>query len=100
MPADGGPPFLTATRSQALQALPSASLITDAQQRNLYANQAFQQMTGYQEADLLGKNCRLLQGPDTDLATVAEIRDSLTAGRQFRGEILNYRADGEPFWNS
>ena len=84
---------------QVLDALPAASLITDADHRIVYANRAFEGMTGYREAELLGKDCRLLQGPDSDPATVLAIRERLAAGRVFRGEILNYRADGTPFWN-
>lgn len=85
--------------ARALDQFPDASLITDADQRILYANSAFLDTTGYRVSDLLGRNCRLLQGPDTDPAVVADMRSALDAARPFDAEILNYRADGEPFWN-
>ncbi len=88
-----------AARAWALDALPSAALVTDAHQRIVYANAAFLQVTGYQESELLGKTCRLLQGADTDQDIVNEIRATLGAGQSFQGEILNYHADGHPFWN-
>ncbi|WP_157091373.1 PAS domain-containing protein [Methylobacterium nodulans] len=65
----------------------------------VFANAAFQALTGYAEEDLVGRNCRLLQGPDTDPATVARIRAAIAEGREIRASILNYRKDGRPFWN-
>ncbi|WP_448206579.1 ATP-binding protein [Azospirillum sp. sgz302134] len=66
----------------------------------VYCNRAFREMTGYAEEELIGRNCRLLQGPDTDPATVARIRAALEAGQRVSVEILNYRKDGTPFWNA
>jgi diguanylate cyclase (GGDEF)-like protein/PAS domain S-box-containing protein len=85
--------------SSALRNLPAASTITDAEQRIIFANQAFEAISGYSLTELLGVNCRILQGKDTDAATVAELRMSLHDGHPFRGRILNYRKDGTPFWN-
>jgi diguanylate cyclase (GGDEF)-like protein len=62
-------------------------------------NPAFTTLTGYEPEEAVGRNCRFLQGSDTDRETVCEIRDALAAGRSIRREILNYRKDGEPFWN-
>ena len=76
------------------------SLITDAQQRIIYANSAITTITGYSEEELLGKNCALLQGPGTDLGTIQRMRDSFASAETFRGDILNYRKDGAPFWNA
>ena len=56
-------------------------------------------MTGYPVAEVLGRNCRFLQGPDTDPAAVAEIRAALAEDRECVVEILNYRKDGTTFWN-
>jgi hypothetical protein len=50
-------------------------------------------------AEVLGRNCRFLQGPDTDPAAVAEIRAAVDEKRACVVEILNYRRDGTPFWN-
>lgn len=47
----------------------------------------------------MGRNCRFLQGSDTDGATVAELRAAITAARPYQDVIKNYRKDGTPFWN-
>lgn len=65
----------------------------------LSVNAAFENITGYSLADAKGRNCRFLQGPLTDPATAARIRDALASGREFSGEVLNYRKDGVTFWN-
>lgn len=65
----------------------------------LYANSAFSALTGYSQSELIGQNCRFLQGPDTDPIVIADIRDAVTAGTGIRREILNYRKDGTSFWN-
>lgn len=65
----------------------------------VFVNPAFTYLTGYQIADCIGENCRFLQGPDTDPATVTRIRDAIAAKESVRAEILNYRKDGRPFWN-
>ena len=90
-----------AARSQAsaLNALSEGVLITDAQQKIVYVNAEFTRLTGYTLDDLLGKNCRLLQGAETSAETVAAIRVALQQGGCFRGEILNYHRNGTPFWN-
>jgi diguanylate cyclase (GGDEF)-like protein/PAS domain S-box-containing protein len=85
---------------QALDAVSEGSLITDANQRIIYANAAIRTITGFSEAEMLGKNCNILQGPDTDPETIQLMRDSFAAGVTFRGDILNYRKDGAPFWNA
>jgi phosphoserine phosphatase RsbU/P len=65
----------------------------------IYVNKGFERMTGYSVAEVLGRNCRFLQGPDTDAAAVAEIRAALAECRECLVEILNYRKDGTAFWN-
>ncbi len=65
----------------------------------LYANAAFAAITGYQAVDVLGQNCRFLQGVDTDPAVRATLSAAVQEGRAFEGEILNYRKDGTAFWN-
>ena len=65
----------------------------------IYANEGFERMTGYPVAEVLGRNCRFLQGPDTDAAAMAEIRSALAETRECVVEILNYRKDGTTFWN-
>ncbi|RZS91348.1 PAS domain S-box-containing protein/diguanylate cyclase (GGDEF)-like protein [Motilibacter rhizosphaerae] len=76
--------------------------IADAQQPDwplVYVNQAFLELTGYAADEVLGRNCRLLQGPKTDPTQVRPIARQLAAGRSVRSTLLNYRRDGSPFWN-
>ena len=78
-------------------------LITDPRQDDnpiVFANGAFIDLTGYPEEQILGRNCRFLQGPDTDRATVAELRRAVDEERAVAVDILNYKADGTPFWNA
>jgi phosphoserine phosphatase RsbU/P len=65
----------------------------------IYVNEGFERLTGYSAQEVLGTNCRLLQGPETDPETCEEIRRAIRERRECRVEILNYRKDGEPFWN-
>lgn len=64
------------------------------------SNAAFLRLTGYAPEEILGRNCRLLQGPDTDRAAAAAIRAALAAREAVSIDILNYRRDGTTFWNA
>lgn len=66
----------------------------------VYANDAFCKMTGYELAEIAGKNCRFLQGPDTDPEAVDLIRSAINGRRAIGIDILNYRKDGTTFWNA
>jgi PAS domain S-box-containing protein len=94
-----------AEKLQVLRALASVSdgvLITDPNQADnpiIYSNPAFARITGYQPDQIVGKNCRFLQGPDTDPQTVAQIRSCIAERREVKATLLNYRKDGQPFWN-
>ncbi|MFN2371123.1 MAG: PP2C family protein-serine/threonine phosphatase [Candidatus Krumholzibacteriia bacterium] len=65
----------------------------------IYVNEGFERLTGYAAAEVLGRNCRFLQGPDTDADTVQVMRQAMQHGRECTVEILNRRKDGTPFWN-
>ncbi len=65
----------------------------------IYYNSAFKRLTGYTEDEILGHNCRFLQGPDTDPQARAQIRLALREQRHCQVIIKNYRKDGTPFWN-
>ncbi len=65
----------------------------------VYVNPAFTAITGYSADEVLGSNCRLLQGEATDPAVVEEIRAALREQRDCRVQLVNYRRDGTPFWN-
>jgi len=78
-------------------------VVTDPNQEDnpvVFVNRAFFDLTGYTEEQVLGRNCRFLQGPDTDPDTLAEIRAAVREQRAFAVDILNYKADGKPFWNA
>ena len=65
----------------------------------IYANAQFAKLTGYEIAEVLGRNCRFLQGPHTHPRTVSGIRDAIARRQPFVGDILNYRKEGTPFVN-
>ncbi|GFR47530.1 hypothetical protein Agub_g9248 [Astrephomene gubernaculifera] len=65
----------------------------------VYTNQAFLDMTGYSREEVLGRNCRFLQGPDTDPAAVQAIRDALGRCESVSVQLLNYTKTGSRFWN-
>lgn len=78
-------------------------LITDPRQQDnpiVFANDAFLKLSGYQRSEVIGRNCRFLQGPGTSAADVAAIRDAVAARKDISVDILNYRKDGTPFWNA
>ncbi len=83
----------------ALKAVSEGVIITGPDQVVISVNAAFVAITGYPTTEIIGRNCRFLQGPDTDPATVAAIRAALGGSGDFAGEVLNYRRDGTPFWN-
>ena len=66
----------------------------------VFVNRAFEDLTGYTQEDVLGRNCRFLQGPGTDPAVVAEIRRAIAAKVDVSVELYNYRKDGSGFWNA
>ncbi len=83
------------------QASDAAVVLVDATQPDypiVMVNDVFQRITGYAEEEVIGRNPRFLQGPDTDRAVVAEIRQAIEHGEIIRREILNYRKDGSTFW--
>nr|AML77523.1 putative LOV domain-containing protein [Pellia neesiana] len=86
----------------ALSSFQLAFLVCDAVDRSipiLYASAGFFHMTGYSAEEVIGRNCRFLQGVDTDKKEVARIREQLKKGEIYTGTLLNYKKDGTPFWN-
>lgn len=81
---------------------PIAMLITDPNRPDnpiQLANAAFCSLTGYEEWEVVGRNCRFLTGPETDVARSAELRAAIHEQRPALVEILNYRRDGTAFRN-
>lgn len=78
-------------------------LVSDPNQADnpiVFVNPAFCELTQYADADIVGKNCRVLQGEQTDPEAVAALRQAVCEHRPLAVEILNYKADGSPFWNA
>ncbi|MDX3910507.1 MAG: PAS domain-containing protein [Sphingobium sp.] len=77
-------------------------VVTDPRQQDgpiVLANHAFLELTGYSAEEVIGRNCRFLQGPLTSDSEIASIRDGLTKKCNVSVELLNYRKDGSTFWN-
>ncbi|QPV61649.1 PAS domain S-box protein [Halosimplex litoreum] len=72
---------------------------TDSGRPLVYVNEGFGRVTGHDPAEMLGRNCRFLQGEATDPDAVATLKAGIEAGESVSTEIVNYRADGSPFWN-
>ncbi|TFH86862.1 GGDEF and EAL domain-containing protein [Billgrantia azerbaijanica] len=66
----------------------------------IYVNRTFERITGYARDEVLGRNCRFLQGPETDPAVLAEVHQALAECREASVTLRNYRKDGTPFWNN
>lgn len=96
-----------AVRARAVQAavinnLRFGLVVTDAAQEDdpiMLTNPGFTAMTGYDFEEVVGQNCRLLQGPQTDDAVVDEIRRAVAERRSVDVVLQNYRKDGTAFWN-
>nr|AML76490.1 putative LOV domain-containing protein [Odontosoria sp. BC-2016] len=65
----------------------------------VYASDMFVHLTGYQKDEVMGCNCRFLQGQNTDALVVQQITDSVKEEKACTVRILNYRKNGQPFWN-
>jgi PAS domain S-box-containing protein len=93
-----GDPFAAAVRATRMP-----MVITDPNQPDnpiVFCNVAFQKLTGYERSEIVGRNCRFLQGPQTDREKVRLIREAIDAGRDVSVDLLNYRKDGSMFWNA
>ena len=95
---DGGTdPFAAAVRATRMP-----MIVTDPRQPDnpvVFANNSFCRLTGYAREEILGRNCRFLQGPETDPEAVRRIRAAVDATEAIEIDIRNHRKSGEPFWN-
>lgn len=99
LPTDSQVRFFEAAVEQAFNAV----LITQAQNDLgdhpiVFANPAFCELTGYSLEELIGKDPRILQGPETSKAVIDDLRACLKAGRFFKGSTVNYKKNGEPYY--
>lgn len=97
-PPGKGDPFAAAVRATRMP-----MLITDPRQKDnpiVFANEAFLSLTGYDRSEVMGQNCRFLQGPETADEAIDRIRSAVANREDIAIDILNYRKDGTPFWNA
>nr|AML76463.1 putative LOV domain-containing protein [Argemone mexicana] len=99
---ESGIPRVSQELKDALATLQQTFVVSDASRPDcpiIYASSGFFTMTGYASKEVVGRNCRFLQGPDTDQNEVQKIRDCVKTGKSYCGRLLNYKKDGKPFWN-
>lgn len=90
------------SKTQAMDEAPIGITLADPAQEDdplVYTNEQFCELTGYEKPEILGGNCRFLQGEETDPATVSTIRDAIAAREPVTVVLRNYRKDGTAFWN-
>jgi len=88
--------------ARAIASVSDGVVISDPKQPGnpiIYVNPAFSQITGYQPEEVIGQNCRFLQGTDTDPQVLAQLRQCIAERREIQVTLLNYRKNGQPFWN-
>jgi len=87
----------------AVRATRMPMIVTDPGQYDnpiVFANDAFLKLTGYTRLDVTGRNCRFLQGPETDPAAIDRVRDAVRQQEDVRVDLINYRKDGSTFHNA
>jgi PAS domain S-box-containing protein len=93
----GTDPFVAAVRATRMPMIITNPRLPD--NPVVFTNDAFCRLSGYTRAEILGRNCRFLQGRETDPETVRRIRESVARLESIEIDIQNYRKDGETFWN-
>jgi len=89
--------------ARAISALSDGVVLTDPSLPDhpiVWANDAFFELTGYRHDEVVGRNCRFLQGQQTDPGTIDRIRGAIAEQAHFHEAVLNYRKDGSAFWNA
>ena len=87
---------------RAIAASSNGIIITDHNKPDnpiIYCNRAFEKITGYFRTEVIGSNCRFLQGPETDKEAISKIRQAILQEKDCLVVLKNYRKDGTPFWN-
>ena len=93
----GTDPFVAAVRATRMPMIITNPRLPD--NPVVFVNNAFCRLSGYERDEILGRNCRFLQGPETDEATIQRIRDAVRRVEPLEIDIQNHRKDGELFWN-
>jgi PAS domain S-box-containing protein len=78
----------------------SLSDVKQADMPLVYVNEAFERMTGYRKEEILGRNCRFLQGNDRNQECIKEIREAINNRLPYQCEIRNYKSNGQLFHNN
>jgi PAS domain S-box-containing protein len=89
-------------KKRAMEEAPVGIVISDPDQPDnplIYLNDAFEELTGYPPAETVGRNCRFLQGEQSDPDAIAAMREAIDNEEEVSVELVNYRKDGETFWN-
>ena len=87
----------------AVRATRMPMIVTDPRQFDnpiVFANDSFLKLTGYTRMEVTGRNCRFLQGPETDPVAVERLREAIRRETDIRIDLLNYRRDGSTFQNA
>ncbi|KAL4579834.1 hypothetical protein LXL04_016001 [Taraxacum kok-saghyz] len=95
-------PRVSQDLKDALATLQQTFVVSDATKPDcpiMYASSGFFTMTGYSSKEVIGRNCRFLQGKETDQKEVDKIRNAVKTGTSYCGRLYNYKKDGTPFWN-
>ncbi len=91
-----------AIKDRAIDEAPIGVTLSDPSREDnplIYVNDAYEYLTGYTSEEAVGRNCRFLQGEDSDPEAIREMREAIDEQRPVTVELKNYRKDGEEFWN-
>jgi hypothetical protein len=103
---DASPSSVSTSRHPVLESIrfsPIATVVSDPTKADnplIAVNTAFCALTGYSEAEVIGRNCRFLRGPDTENGQTEKLRSAVYGQRSALAELINYRKDGSPFRNA
>jgi PAS domain S-box-containing protein len=93
--ADGGLALLQVLAENSFDSILMADASTEG--KIIYANEAFEKLTGHDPSSVIGKTPRILQGPGTDEKEIDRLSNAMKSGGKFEGKAINYKKDGTPF---